>query len=308
MTLRTEPPDKIAEQRMHADQAEHPTGLQAQPMQNDAHTSRSVAPSHLWIGGLALLMIFVIGMPVALMRYGQTSNVAPLATPIKEVVVVPAASVPTTMVTPTPSCVSGQTQLTLIEALEQKSNWQQAQAAAETALDIPSLCEADRRAFTQKAVANGLNVLYYTAVDGQDRSGQQQAVDTYLALRQRAYQTHVAFPSSLQVATQAYQISQFRLAITAIEMAYTARDFDPQIDRAVTHLYVSALYNIGVYETKAPPGSDPFTEGLAYLAASHRLAVQEQTGQGDAATLLTHLIGPDETTWPLPYRSPLLTF
>jgi hypothetical protein len=275
--------------------------------------------SLLIVGGFAfmvlvLLVVLVMGAarnPVATELPTVIPSLSPLPTitPIRETVVV--TVVPPTAVLPsptaTPDCVSGQAQLALIEAMEKKSNWKQAAATAEAALDLPTLCEADRRALTQKAVADGLNVLYYTAVDGQDRTGQQHAVDTYLALKQRARDAHVDFPSPLQVATQALLISQFRLAIAAVEIAYAQHDFDPSIHRDISHLYVSALYSIGLYYSKAPQGSDLYIEGLGYLSASHRLAVQYQTGQGEAATLLSLLIGSNEATWPKPYQSPLLT-
>jgi hypothetical protein len=313
MTMRTPRPDQIEEQKTQADDIRPPASPLGPP-QTGGGSSGQLGTSLAIVGGVVLVVLCALLFLVARPFSGQATAAAPTTlpplsslTPVKETVVVTVTPAPTANVTPTPACVSGQSQLALIEAMEKKSDWKQAQAAAEAALDLPALCDVDRRALTHKAVADGLNVLYYTAVDGQDRAGQQHAVDTYLGLKQRARDAHVDFPSPLQVATQAFQISQFRLAIAAIETAYAARDFDPSVNRDVTHLYVSALYSIGLYYTQAPAGSDLYTEGLAYLSASHRLAVQYQTGQGEAATLLTQLVGPDEATWPRPYQSPLLS-
>jgi hypothetical protein len=315
MTIRAPEPGKINENKAEADAAQLGRPSSQHVSQNGTVAAGHAGRSGYIVGGIALVAVIVLVVLATRAMGGMATVEAPTvlpspqatSTPVKEIIVVTAAPAPTAPITPTPACVSGQSQLALIEAMEHKSDWKQAVAAAEAALDLPTLCDADRRALTQKAVADGLNVLYYTAVDGQDRAGQQHAVDTYLALKQRAHDARVDFPSPLQVATQAFQISQFRLAITAVETAYTEQDFDPRVQRDVSHLYVSALYSIGLYYTKAPQGSDLYTEGLTYLSASHRLAVQYQTGQGEAAILLTQLAGPDETTWPQPYASPLLT-
>jgi hypothetical protein len=92
----------------------------------------------------------------------------------------------------------------------------------------------------------------------------------------------------------------------AIEQALADGDYHPEVDRATTRMYISTLYNVGNWYTQAPAGSALHQQGLTWLAASHQLAVQYQTGQGEAAMLLRQLAGQQESGWPAPAQTPLL--
>jgi hypothetical protein len=222
------------------------------------------------------------------------------AIPAKETIIITQTPVPT------PDCVSVASQLALIESLTGKGDWEGGAREADAVLTIAKLCESDRKRLTEKAVITGLQALYNQKFESLDEKSHQQEVDRFLTLRERARLSGVDFPTPLQVARASYSISQFRLTVAAVEIALSEGDYNPQLDRDTTKLYISALYGLGYWYTQAPEDSDLYNLGLAYLSASHRLAVQFKTGQGEAAALLTKRIGADETHWPAPYRSPLL--
>lgn len=295
-------PPSDALERLEAQEDE---GTRETPGSWPAHPSnelkRSPSLALLGMAGAGLVVLVLVFVAAVVVGRAPSSAVAPTIVPpalATVAVMSPAAS-------PTSACIAAVAHLALIEDLEKRGNWTQAAATAEAALDVPNLCGEARRPLTQKAVADGLNVLFFEPFRGVDREAEQHAVDRYLALRQRADDADVDFPTALQVANQAFTSSKFRLAMTALEIAYAEGSFRPDMHRDTTHLYVSALYGIGRYYTQQPSESDLYTEGLAYLSASHRLAVQYQTGQGEAAALLTQRIGPDETVWPNPYPSPV---
>lgn len=207
---------------------------------------------------------------------------------------------------PTPSCTGTTTYLEIIARQEQANHWEDAVATAEAALSDTHLCPADSKLLTARAVADGLKVLYNKPFAPLDVAAQQQEIDRYLSLRERAHDAQVAFDSPLQVAGQAYQIGQFPLARVAVEQALAAGDYRPELDRATTRMYISTLYNLGSWYSQAPAGSEVYQEGLAWLAASHQLALHYQTGQAEAAMLLRQLVGQEEASWPTPAPTPLL--
>lgn len=269
------------------------------------------------IGLVAFVVLIILALRPLLVP--QQSSAASGITVAPTVAIVPTVPVVTVIATPTvlpatatpaatstPVCVSAQSQLVLVEDLERKSAWKQAAATADAALDLPALCPDARQALTQRAVTNRLNLLIYEPSPLSDRAAQQQSIDAYLALRRRAVAAQVDFPSPVALAKQAYATSQFLLSITALEQAYIEHTFHPERDTDATHLYISALYNVGYFETQAGAGSATYSEGLSFLRASHQLALLYGTGQREAGDVLTQIVGPDETTWPPPYASPLL--
>jgi hypothetical protein len=207
--------------------------------------------------------------------------------------------------TPTPSCASADPYLRSITAHEQAGRWKEATDAAEGALAISELCDADRRSLTHYAVSDGLKDLSTQVFEPLDREGQQRMVDRYLALKQRAQDANVPIDTPLQVAATAYGSSQFQLARVAIEEALTDGSFHPEIDRDITKMYISTMFGLGKWYTTAELGTPLYTEGLRWLSASGHLAEQYKTGQGDAAMLLTQLGYRDISKWPAHAATPL---
>lgn len=223
------------------------------------------------------------------------------AAPVKETV----AATPTPAPTP---CVSGQSQLAILEEQARVGKWQEATDTAETALAVQGLCGDERALFQRKAIFYGLDALYAEPVvlEPFDRTAQQAQVDRYLKLREQARLLGIAFPSALEVARQANASSHHRLTIAALELALTEHEFNPSIDRDVTKLYISALYGVCYWQTKDTNRRDLYAEGLAYCTTSYRLAVLFKTGQAEAFTLLTTLLGQNLDALPSPYPSSLL--
>lgn len=207
---------------------------------------------------------------------------------------------------PTPSCTAATNYVEIITRQEQANRWEEAVATAEAGLADTRLCSSDSKLLTARAVADGLKVLYNKPFGPLDVAAQQQEIDRYLSLRERARAAQVPFDTPLQVAGQAYQIGQFPLARVAVEQALAEGDYRPEVDRATTRMYISTLYNLGSWYTQAPMGSELYHQGLAWLAASHQLALKYQTGQGEAAMLLRQLAGQQESQWPAPATTPLL--
>ena len=260
--------------------------------------------------GAALLLISGIVL-VLVVSSARTPPPQPTAIAQVAAPVIAAPLRETVVVTPTPAptpCVSGQSQLAILEEQARVGKWQDAADAAEAALAVQGLCSADRAVLLQKAVTYGLDALYAEPVvlEPFDRAAQQAQVDRYLKLRERARLADVAFPSALEVAREANSSSHHRLTVAAVETALEERAFNPTIDRDVTKLYISALYGVCYWQTKDQTQRDVYTEGLSYCTASYRLATSFKTGQADAATLLTTLVGADTRAWPTPYPSPLV--
>ncbi len=219
-------------------------------------------------------------------------------------------SVPTPAPTPTPGeeCTSGQPQLALIADLVGKGDWVQAATIANVTLDVADLCDRDRRPLTQQAVSSVWKALLQEKFRPLDVDGQQSMVDRYLALQARARDAGVEFPSSLQSAEEAYSRSQFLLAKVAVEQALAAAEYQPELDRDITHMYVSTLYGLCAWYTTAEQGSELYQHGLAYCVASNELAEQFCTGQGEAATTLNSQLTSDRQRWPEAARTPLQSY
>jgi hypothetical protein len=277
---------------------------------------RASSSSALLIAGAVVLLLGIAGISLVKGRntavptpppqptIAVATSIPVVAAPLRETVVIVATLTPV----PTPGCISTLSELASLDSLIQQAKYEQATAKAEDALNIHGLCHNEIQLLTSRAVLAGLYALYNQEFDPLDAKAHQAAVDTFLRLRERARLAGIAFPASLlQVANEARRISQHRLTITAIELAFSEGEFNPELDREVTRLYISGLYGLGYWYTKAEQGSELYSEGLSYLIASHQLAVKFKTGQAEAGNLLRQLSGNDEARWLAPYLSPLLT-
>lgn len=216
----------------------------------------------------------------------------------------PATPIPPTTVPPThPSCVEATAELRIVQDHAQRSQWSLAAAAAESALRQRDLCEDDRRALLAQLVAAGLEQIYSEQFQPLDVAAQRALVTRYQALRRRAVDEGIPFPTDIQVAQRAYQIGQFLLAKTAFDEAIVSRTVTPA-DQALIQQYVSTLYNLGAWWLQ---GDDELRrEGLRMLVASHRLDVTFRVGSGVAGAKLREVLGPDEDHWPAASETPLL--
>lgn len=262
-------------------------------------------PASLIAGGVVAFLIgalFLIGLSGG--HREQARVIQPTAAPAALVVTV---VMPTVAATPVPDCRSAEGQLTIIEAKEAAGDFSGASADAEAALRIAGLCADDRRTLQHKAISAGLSALYSVQFEPLDVPAQQHLVDRYESLRARAQDAGIPIDTDLQIARRAYTVSQFPLAKAALDNAYTAGQFNPSVDRELTQLYVSTCYNLGAWYTTAAKESDRYRQGLAWLRTSERLAAMYRTGQGEAAMKLRALSGSDETAWPSPAVTALLS-
>jgi hypothetical protein len=253
----------------------------------------------LSLGGALVAIV----LAVALWPKGSPPTAAQ-PTPQIAAVVKTATAIPAS---PTPVCPPIAPYIAVITAYEQSGRWGEAATSAEGALSVAGLCDIDRKTLTHYAVSSGLKELSTQAFTPRDTAGQQRMVDRYLALKQRAHDAGVSIDTPLQVAATAFASSQFGLARVAIEEAITDGSFKPETDRDITKLYISTLYGLGKWYTTADKSDPLYTEGLRWLVASDKVAVKYQTGQSEAAMLLSQLGYPDKATWPQPATTPLLT-
>jgi hypothetical protein len=270
-----------------------------QPQEQEGGRNRK-PPSLLTIGLSVMGFLVVVGVIAALWPRGaplpqpqptalvaavvSTAIPTGIATPVPTVTPVPAS--------PTPNCPSIAPYVNIILAHEQAGRWNDAATTAEGALEVSGLCDSDRRTLTQHAITSGMKELYTHPFRPLDRTDQQQVVDRYLALKQRAHDANVAIDTPLQVASNAYAISQFHLTRVAIEEALKDGSFRPELDRDITRLYVSALYGLGKWYTTADSNNPLYQEGLRWLEASRRVSSKYQIGDGEAAMLLSQLRSP----------------
>jgi hypothetical protein len=282
--------------------------LSRMPPTQPVVTSAAMPPAVFVVAGVGLvaLCVAVVVLVITSVNHQEAKELTPLPQPVAALAPPTAAAPTIPPATPTPNCVAATNYVEIITHQEQANRWEEAVATAETGLADQRLCPSDRKLLTARAVADGLRVLYTKPFDPLDVAAQQQEIDRYLALRQRAFDAQVPFDTPLQVAGQAYQIGQFPLARVAIEQALVDGDYHPEVDRSTTRMYISTLYNMGSWYTQAPTGSALYQQGLAWLVTSHQLAVNYQTGQGEAAMLLRQLVSQQESGWPAPAQTPLL--
>lgn len=205
-----------------------------------------------------------------------------------------------------PTAVPASPYIALIEAHISKGEYREAQSVAQGALNVAGLREDERTLLNGYVVSLGLKTIESTIFEPLDKTQHQQLIDTYLSLHERARLTGVSLDSPLAVARKAHASSQHPLGKVAIEEAYKDKAFDPKLDRDITRLYVSLLYGMGEWYTKAEKGSALYNEGLRALVASDEIADHYQTGQSEAEALLKSLGHTDEKRWPEPLDTPLL--
>lgn len=273
--------------------------------------NRPASGNQFLVGGLlgSVLLLLALGTGIYLLFRPSTPRSAPIAfastaPPVGQTVIVENTAVPT----PTPDCTAAPNYLDIITRQEQDGDWAAAASTAETALRLPHLCVEDKRALTTKAIAAGLQVLYSEGFAPLDVVAQQRAIDRYLQLKARARQAGVDFPTSLQVAQQAYQIGQFPLAKLAIEQSLAEGEFKPELNRSVVRQYVSTLYNLGAWYTTASTDSELYQQGLQSWAASQAVAEAFCTGQAEAWQELRARFGDHRADYPSPIPTPFLSY
>lgn len=277
----------------------------ATPTMSPPHRLATVTGSVAAAIFVGLLVVLWAGSrPLAAQRETATATTIPVV----QTVIVERVIAPASVTTPTPTiCTPASSYLDIITRQEQAGDYASAVATAETALSVSDLCREAIKPLTARLVAIGLKALYTEPVAPLDQAGQQRQVDRYLSLRQRAHDAHADFASDVQIAIEANSRSQHRLCLVALDNAFADGSFRPTVQRDLTHLYVSCLYGLGSWYTSAGHASELYVQGLAWLSASHRVAVAYCTGQAEAATRLRELIGADESGWPTPADTPLLT-
>jgi hypothetical protein len=229
----------------------------------------------------------------------------PTAAPAERIIerIIQATALPT----PTPACTSAQGYLSIIAAQQAAGNYTAAATTAETTLRITGLCASDTHALTQVALQSGIAALYTAPFDPTDTAAEQHLVDRYESVRLRAQETGIPIDTDLQIARRSFASSHFLLSLAALTHAHADHQFNPAIDRDITHLLTSVYYNLGVYTLEGQPqGSERYGQGLAWLATSKAIADAYHTGQGEAAMKLKELLGPDQATWPAPAETPFL--
>lgn len=252
------------------------------------------------------IVLAVVGVVIVLVLvWARDSSTEAAAT----TTAVPTVVAPTTtaiQTTPTPSYPDITPHVDAILAAMKTSRWQEAATIAEGALTKEGLRDEDHKLLVQYAVTCGLKVLYLQHFEPLNQTQHQRMVDTYLALKARTQGANVEIDPPLVVASEAFSHSQFLLARIAFEEALKDKSFNPEVDRDITHTYVSTLYGLGEWYTTAEPNSPLYQQGLRYLSASHLVAVKYQTGQGQAAMRLQQLVSDNEEQWPAPVAVPLL--
>ena len=259
--------------------------------------------------GMVVAASLIIRLLLTLNSSGGSTPQSPTALPVTAAPTATAtpASTAVPTATATPICTSAQGYLTIIAAQEAAGDYAGAATTAESALRITGLCMSDQSVLEHQALSADINALYTEPFsDPLDTAGQQRLVDRYEALRSQAQVSGIPIDTDLQIARRAFAISQFALAKAALDNAFAAGQFNPAVDRDITHLYVSTCYGLGAWYSTASEGSMLYRQGLVWLATSHALSVKYHTGQGEAATKLTELISSNEADWPAPAAMPLL--
>ncbi len=255
------------------------------------------------------LTFIVVGVIAALtvvflfIRGGRQETPPPTSEAV--VVVVPTPTTPP----PTPtvdSCRSAtQAYRTMLEDKEKNLQWELSADIALSTVNSPEICDSDRAHFARRYVHDALQALWGRRFDA-SREAQQRAIDYYYTIQRTARPFKQAYgvelPSSLEVGQGAAQRGFFLLALDQYDVAYEQGSFKIE-NVPLLRDYISNLYNYGWYGSQDPTNPH-YEEALTYLAASAKLATQLRTGQGEAATRLTSIFGPDETKWPEPKKTP----
>ncbi len=205
--------------------------------------------------------------------------------------------------TPTPEptaepCHDGAPYLEIVSAQELRAEWAQAYASARSALQTADLCRDDRTELARKAVANGLSANWATPADPASPAIQQAAIDRYRELEGLAGDYELSFPlSARQGAEQAYEASQFALAVLLIEEA-AGEGQVVAADPLQARFAAAAYYNQGYHYALHGPQEPARDEGLRLLLTAHLIDREQRLGINEAWRLLSQLLGADERLWP----------
>jgi hypothetical protein len=261
------------------------------------------------IGAVIAAVLLVLGGGFFLTR-AQHAATAPTAVPVATIgaATAPAPTVQPSPVpvTATPSGPDVRAYVDIVEEHIKAGRYREAVTTAEAALSINGVRAEDQRVLTGYIVSAGLKDIYTQPSRPLDRDGQQQLVDRYLSLVERAKGGGVPIDTPLQVAASAYAASQFPLTRVALEQAIAEGSFDPTTDRDTVRLYASALYGLGKWYTTAEVGSPLYEEGLRWLVTSDVVADRYETGQSEAESLLGQLGYTKRSEWPTPMVTPLV--
>jgi hypothetical protein len=266
--------------------------------------SGTLAPSILI--GAAVALVLAVGLLVALLST-QRGSEPPLQPTTQPVVAIQPTAPPTSVPpTATPSDAAIAPYIARIRAHEDNGDWKKAASEAENSLVLPDLSDSNRKILTGYAVSDGLKALYTEPFKPLDTTGQQEMVDRYLVLKQRAHDAGVPIDTPLQVATTTFTSSQFHLARVALEQAFKDGSFKPETNKDATKLYVSTLYGLGEWYTKAEKDSPLYKEGLGWLVASYRIQEKYHLGDGKPEARLSELGFTDKQRWLPAASTPLL--
>jgi hypothetical protein len=235
-----------------------------------------------------LVLIGVVGAVMVLV--GRSGSAAP-AEPA-------AASAPDA----TTACPSVASFLDVIASYEGQARWGLAASTAQTGLQTPGLCAADRNVLGQKLVALSREALFERPPASEDGPDQRRVASAYSDLKTMATEYGAPLPP-LPIARRAYDDHLFLLATAAYADAFRNGDSSPA-DRETVRADYAAQYNLGLaWSRLADPAQRQ--EGLARLATACRIDERDQLGSPEACNQLQVLAGP-RTRWPAPAADPLL--
>ena len=205
-----------------------------------------------------------------------------------------------------PVCQPATRYLEIIAQQELSGYWDDAFKSAQTALQLENICERDEKLLAEKAVGNGLSAIWATpSTTPADFAAQQAAVSRYESLKRLSGSYAVPFPlSERQVAGEAYKVSQFLLAMLAMERGFETGQIDRD-DQLQVAFYHDSVYNLGWWLAHHASG-DLREYGLQLLATAAELDARYRLGRSLAAEELRRLVGADSRLWPEPVLSPLI--
>jgi hypothetical protein len=257
-----------------------------------------------------LPIIVGAGIVVALMAGigGFAIRGSPQTTPasvVAQATATPLVATPTPQPTPTPDeCPGVDVYLKVITDQEQQAKWDQAAENAASALNDETLCKKDRSIFAQKYVTDAMEGLYARKF-GPGKTTQEDAAKQYQTIVRNAARYGAEPPNPITVAQRAAEGGKFLLAKAAWDDAIEAGTFNTA-DINLVDSYVDNLTSVGKWWTEKPDGPD-FEEGKRYLSTANRISLLWETGSRESWGILRQIVGTDETTWPPPIDTPLLS-
>jgi hypothetical protein len=273
-----------------------PAAMQSSPLDAIRRIPTAILAVGFVLGGVVILMA------VANLSGDRAKAPAPQATEPSLATEPSIASEPNPVATANP-CPSIGSWLDVIATYERQARWGLAASSAQTALRTPGLCEADRGALGQKAVALSKQALFESPPPPEDAAGQRRVAAAYGDLKALAAQNGMPPPPPLQIARSAYDARLFVLASAAFADAFTSGESSVE-DRDVVRAAYATQRNIGlIWSQRADSGQRQ--EGLARLVTACRIDELDQLGSPEACDDLKTLLGPREK-WPPPLPDPLI--